>query len=218
MSTSFDERISAFIDDELTDFELRRVTDEVLSDESLKQRFHRYSLIGDAMRNDLPESLDMDLSSRVMAAIETEGEAQVVPLVTNQTRWKKPLAGAAIAASVAAAALVSLQTLTSGQPGLTPAAVAPVASVSDPASVVPQSPTQVVPKLANSSTLPAMPAAQGMVTTVSAEQPVPAGITKPVVQLSPSSVNGYLTTHSEFVSRPGVMSRIRVLGFENAQQ
>ena len=217
MSTSFDERISALIDDELTDFELRRVADEVLSDDALKQRFQRYSLVGDAMRNDLPASIDMDFSSRVMAAIDAEDAvSEDVSDGQRVAAWKKPLAGAAIAASVAAMALVSLQTLSGGN-GMAPAAsVAPIAAVSDPAGVVPQSPTQTVPKLCN-TTLPAMPA-KGLVTTVSAEQPGIERVASPAVAGQSSGVNGYLTTHSEFVSRPGIMSRIRVLGFESPQQ
>lgn len=217
MSTSFDERISALIDDELTDFELRRVTDEVMSDEALKQRFQRYSLIGDAMRNEMPTALDMDFSSRVMASIDEEPAAQHPPRAANDSRWKKPLAGAAIAASVAAMALVSLQTMTGsgGVDGMV-ASVAPTASVSDPASVVPQSPTQVLPKLAN-TVLPSMPA-KGMVTTVSAEQSPISGMSQAAAKSYSSGVNGFLTTHSEFVSRPGVMSRIRVMGFDAPQQ
>lgn len=217
MSTSFDEKISAFIDDELADFELRRVADEVASDESLKQRFQRYSLIGDAMRNDMPATVDLDFSSKVMAAIEADDTQHQAPEATNASKLRKPLAGAAIAASVAAMALVSLQTLTgNGSGDGISNSIASVASVSDPANVVPQSPTQVVPKMAN-GVMPSMPA-QGMVTTVSAEQAPVQTMPGSSMQIPSAGVNGFLTTHSEFVSRPGVMSRIRVLGFDAPEQ
>lgn len=217
MSTSFDERISALVDDELSDFELRRVTDEVLSDEALKARYQRYVLMGDAMRDELPEKLDLDFTASVMSAIEDE-EATPVAQPETVSPWRKPLAGAAIAASVAVIALAGLQTLTGGGSAPGVAAVAPVASVNDPASVVPQSPTQVVPKLANTSPAQVLPASKGLVTTVSAEQPIAEPAQSLVILPKAGGVNGYLTTHSEFASRPGVMSRIRVLGFEAKDQ
>jgi hypothetical protein len=43
-----------------------------------------------------------------------------------------------------------------------------------------------------------------------------AEILKPVV--SDPRMNSYLATHAEFAARPGIMPRVRVIGFEGAEQ
>lgn len=63
------EQISALVDGELQD----KVLLEQLSNESaLADTFARYHLYGDALRNDLPTYLDLDLSDNILAALADE--------------------------------------------------------------------------------------------------------------------------------------------------
>ena len=220
MSTSFDERISAFIDGELTEFETRRITGEVLGDSALKEKCQRFMLAGDVIKEELPQGFDSGFADRVMQAIdaeEMESPSTVADTDVPVATWKKPLAGAAIAASVAALALVSLQTITGGGAG------APAALVASSSSL-PQS-SGVTFELAPAQTaamIPSMPATglslEPRVMTVSSSMGDIAGATllsNPVVQTEAANdeLSRYLTTHSEFASRSGVISRARVLGF-----
>ncbi len=239
MSTSFDERISALIDGELTEFEARRVAAEVSQDPELQKRYQRYVLAGDVIRDELPKSFDMGFADRVMAAIDEEEtlDARHVDDLraandsaraeSSAATWKKPLAGAAIAASVAVLALVSLQTLTgSGQQGVPAMAVAKSESAPAPAPVSVAATVRTLPSpvvSAPSASIPSVREGSAMpeVTTVSASGNVTTGANvlgnvRVDAASSSDEVAGYLSTHSEFASRSGVMSRIRMIGFDPA--
>jgi sigma-E factor negative regulatory protein RseA len=71
-------RISALMDGELENHELPSVFGAVASSESLRQDWRNYALIGDAIRNEA--NLEVDLTARVMAALENE------PTVLSPTR------------------------------------------------------------------------------------------------------------------------------------
>ena len=74
------EHISALVDGELQD----KVLLEQLSNEpALADTFARYHLYGDALRNDLPTHLHLDLSDNIMAALADE-EAHSVLTFGNQ--------------------------------------------------------------------------------------------------------------------------------------
>ncbi len=228
MSTSFDERISAFIDGELTEFESRRVTGEVLKDSDMHGRCQRYMLAGDAIRDELPASFDSGFADRVMQAIDEEdvqvSTASTEVLAVAKESWKKPLAGAAIAASVAALALVSLQALT-GSGETTPSM--PMALMGSPTVLPTNSHITLEPLMPQIVAVAAKPVAepqQAKVTTLSSEAGLSGGMTNfdyspveptdsPRLFIS-DQFGGYLATHSEFASRSGFMSRIRVIGFE----
>ncbi|WP_421269294.1 RseA family anti-sigma factor [Aeromonas veronii] len=120
------EQISALMDGDLSDAE---VLNELEMDSDLQDTWGRYHLIGDAMRGDLPVSLQLDLSDSIMAALEDEPtilapkpvetapvlqpavapvktDANVVPLFR---RVGQQLGQYAIAASVAAAVIFGVQ-------------------------------------------------------------------------------------------------------------
>lgn len=109
------EQISSFMDGELErgarDFLVRRLS----SDSELSGRWRRYHLIRACMHKDVVQVTD--LSARVAQALSDEPELRTQ---APGIGWIKPLAGTAIAASVAVAALVSINTsmLERGQPEL----------------------------------------------------------------------------------------------------
>lgn len=82
----------------------------------------RYRLMGDAMRDELDQASFMDISSAVSRAIEQEpahSEAGITPkkdksvlnISERLSRWLKPVAGMAVAASVATVTVVTFNTL-----------------------------------------------------------------------------------------------------------
>jgi sigma-E factor negative regulatory protein RseA len=114
------EQLSALMDGDLSEVE---VLNELGTDPALQDTWARYHLIGDAMRGDLPVNLQLDLSDRIMLALEDEPTilapkpvqpsapqvhtaAKVVPLLR---RVSQQVGQYAIAASVAAAVIFGVQ-------------------------------------------------------------------------------------------------------------
>ena len=118
------EQLSALLDNaldgnQLDDF-MQDLKRDPLSDAETAQR---YRLMGDAMRDELNQASFMDISSAVHRAIEQEpAHSEAVASAKNSfnpvqaisatvTRWFKPLAGAAVAASVAMMTVVTFNTV-----------------------------------------------------------------------------------------------------------
>ena len=131
------EPISAMMDGEIEEFELRRVIERVSSDDELKDKWARYHLTQDIMQGrSVPVSETVDLVSRVSAALEAEpsysstaidqadklaNKAQSVESNETAAQWWKPLASMAVAASVTAAVLLGAQGYSTdplAQPGI----------------------------------------------------------------------------------------------------
>ena len=109
------EQISALFDDEQS-LESRHLGDE------LEHAASRYSLIGDVMRGEGQSLIQIDIADQVALALEQEETYNQEPFaedanVTTQqntvaiSNWKKPFAQLAIAASVAAVAVIGVQTV-----------------------------------------------------------------------------------------------------------
>lgn len=99
------ELTSALLDGELDGVVEQQTVTELLQAQSTgRDRFARYRLIGDAMRGDV--AIDASaIAVRVRAALEDE-PVVLAPSRSRAPRWIKPVSGAALAASVAAAAIV----------------------------------------------------------------------------------------------------------------
>jgi len=98
---SVQETLSAMLDDEAQDLELRRVLRAVDDEPELRQRWHRQLLARAAMHGEpLYGPCDLDLAARVAAAIDAEPIA-----VSGQGGWRRAVGGMAIAASVTAVAV-----------------------------------------------------------------------------------------------------------------
>ncbi len=108
MTERHNERISALVDDEIRDIEAEFLVRRLAGDEDAKDCWERYHLIGDAMRNHLPPVVDSDFASRVMAAIDEEPALERLPS-GRTVHLLKPVAGVAVAASVAVMAIVGVQ-------------------------------------------------------------------------------------------------------------
>ncbi len=124
---SLHENISSLYDDELDSKDRDQVFASLKQDEEQQKTWGRYCIIGDAMRRNLPEDPNHNLFSRVQQALEDEppllspapavaeevdsAPVNVVELPTKPSNdsFFKPVAGFAVAASVALASVLGFQ-------------------------------------------------------------------------------------------------------------
>ena len=147
MKEKLHEQLSALVDDELADFEQELLVKRVSGDAGLQKRLSRYQLISDALQNHLPERVDTGFYASVREAIKDEPAAQAGS--GGLAALFRPLAGLAVAASVAVVAVFSLQSVRQEDP----ASAVAIANV----------PAEDVRVLAEAAPLPVKnPAAQGL--------------------------------------------------------
>lgn len=110
MSEQIREQVSAFLDGELPDSETELLLKRLTRDGELRESFGRYALIGEALRGPRSALLTKGFAGRVNLAIDGEpAAADAKPRAAGAPRWWRPVAGAAVAAGVAAIAVVALQ-------------------------------------------------------------------------------------------------------------
>jgi sigma-E factor negative regulatory protein RseA len=114
MSESKFETVSSCVDNFQHD---ENAFDEILNDEHLSTTWDRYHLIGDVLRNDIPDVLQLDLSSEIANAIADEptilapkaNNAFVLKLKAKVVEFAKPFGQLAIAASAAGLMVLGVQ-------------------------------------------------------------------------------------------------------------
>src|SRR5271165_1662656 len=110
MSEQIREQVSAFLDGELPSSETELLLKRLTRDSELRESFGRYALIGESLRGMSRAPVSRGFAGRVNCAIDGEPVAASAPLLRAQSpRWWRPIAGAAVAAGVAAVAVVALQ-------------------------------------------------------------------------------------------------------------
>jgi len=131
MSKGVNESISSLFDDELDAAERSKLIDTLKHSDVHKEAWHRYSLMSQALKRDLPAAPSQDLFSRVQSAIEAEpallspspasinndSTAEVVELPKKSEAVAKknsgPMLGFAVAASFALMTVMGFQFLSS---------------------------------------------------------------------------------------------------------
>lgn len=116
MSDTQRDNLSAGMDGELSNDELRFLLRRLDHDDSLQQAWSRYHVARDGLRRQLPPLASQGFALRVMQVIEAEG----VVVHGKRRHWLHWSAGGAIAASVAVAALMIAQPAGSGADSGTP--------------------------------------------------------------------------------------------------
>jgi sigma-E factor negative regulatory protein RseA len=152
MSEQIREQISAFLDGELPASETELLLKRLARDAELREGFGRYALVGEAMRATPHSRITRGFAARINATIDGE-PAVSSPIAAARARpmhWWRPIAGAAVAAGVAAVAVVALQQR-AVTPPLRAAGVAPAVIVSSGAA------GHDGPRLANQPKEPAQP-------------------------------------------------------------
>src|SRR5437016_9597470 len=166
MNEELDSQLSAMFDDELPSAECELLARRLSRDEPLKARWGRYAVIGAAVRAERGVRLSARVAGRVSAVISAEpalaGTAMSPRSGPFASRWWRPIAGAAVAAGVAAASVLWLRSqvlpesaslITQASIPATVAAPSAVSTAEPDSYVVPQTPERrvVVPstELAN---------------------------------------------------------------------
>ena len=114
MSKQIDEQISAFMDGELHEAEHANLIHQICRDDELKSRWQNYHLISDVMKNNTASSIAADnhFALSVMGALENEPTIFApTALKHNKAHVRQKIAGVAIAASVAAVAVIGVQSM-----------------------------------------------------------------------------------------------------------
>lgn len=133
MKDILNEQISALVDDELDAAEQALLLRQLARDESLRRQFARYQLLSDALKDSLPERVDPDFHLRIQTALQDEAAPHATAAGSHLGhRLFRPLAGLAVAASVAVVAVLSLQSVRETTPQSAPA----VASAPAPADYI----------------------------------------------------------------------------------
>jgi len=177
MNREIREQMSALLDSELAPHEMTGTLKQLSADDTLRQTWDRYHLIGDVMRGEgvRPSALGVADAVRERLAQEPAILAMPKPAVAaaSERPWLRPLAGAAIAASVAVLAILTVPKFTEqGLPEQQPIQVAsvPVTTMSTPSYA-----TRVSSRWKN--------------------------LAQPKVE---SKLNSYLVDHSEYASLGGM--------------
>jgi sigma-E factor negative regulatory protein RseA len=192
-----DENLSVLLDGE-DSARVDSALDAALADVNLQYRMRRYQMIGEVMRNELPQAIDTGFHAEVMARIKDEAATPSIrdnrPAAIGLRNWLKPFAGLAVAASVALVTVALWQPQPEGttteviasadQVKIEKLASQPVTGAAVPVSTQVQTP--------------------GMRWTTQDESPV--------VQ---QKLNSYLVNHTEYSnSMQGLIPQARVAGFD----
>lgn len=111
MSDSIKESLSALMDDEAGEFEIRKTLKQL--DSSTAEVWSRYHLASAILRRETPLQPSLDISARVMAELEQEPAYQQVAKPGFGFQWR-PLGSVAIAASVTMMVIFGAQTYQGG--------------------------------------------------------------------------------------------------------
>lgn len=109
MNDDIREQLSALADDELSELERPLLLGRMQRDTALRKCLGRYQLIGDAMRG-TGTLAGMGIAQRVQKALADDKPVMAPQQVSQQDHWWKPLAGLAVAASVALVAVLAVTT------------------------------------------------------------------------------------------------------------
>lgn len=174
MNESNKELLSALIDGE---HDSENLLDKLIHDDDMKETWSRYHLIGDCLRDNLPNEISSQISTNVSHALSNE------PTVLAPTKKRfnlniRPLAGFAIAASVAMVVVFSIQNNNDAGSSSSIGAASVAATTSVPTETFSFTEPQFVPAAVTQSDTPESIANQRL--------------------------NNYLMNHSEYRSNVGV--------------
>jgi sigma-E factor negative regulatory protein RseA len=194
MNDRNDEILSAFVDDETSEFESRLLIKELAADEEKRIRWERYHLIRDTLQRNLPLIIDKNFCHGVRVRIQAETSADIVSKAPNTAlfQWLKSIGAMALVGAVAAIGILSVRI-----------AVGPNSAVNSPLVVreVSQSGHERkeghdLEKAENVQTVMAGPATPH--TTV--------------------RMNSYLVNHAEYAASQSVMPYARIVAYDMSQR
>ena len=120
MSKQWQESLSALVDDEADDLELRRILSQQ-SPEQVNDLWSRYHRVKSLMNDEAETKFtQLDISSQVSALVVDEPAHRSAQ--SSNANWWRPVASFAVAASVAVAVVVGVQYSTPNGASVSPAA------------------------------------------------------------------------------------------------
>ena len=109
MNDEIREQLSALVDDELDEVERPLLLGRLQRDAGLRECLGRYQLIGEVLRGGAASTATLGVADGVRRALQNDTPVAVAR--GNSFNWWKPLAGVAVAASVALVAVLSVTPL-----------------------------------------------------------------------------------------------------------
>ena len=138
MNDTIRAQISAFVDGELPENEAEMLLRRMSQDRELRQQAAEYLAVGRAMRGERTFAGMDALRERISDAIDdTSVQQDLESVVSGSPRYLRPVAGVAIAATVALAAVLGLQQMTGNITGDADQASDAVADADNRSYVVP---------------------------------------------------------------------------------
>jgi sigma-E factor negative regulatory protein RseA len=190
------EQLSALADDELNQVERPLLLGRLQREPTLRACLGRYRLIGELMRG-TGHAATLGIADRVQLQLAAEAALPAVATAARHALWWKPLAGLAVAASVALVAVVSVMSLE-------------------------ESRRAAVPSLANAGATSSPP--PGLATTPNAAiVPVSEADNQQWHRLDPNidkRLSEYLVNHNEYAASRGVqavMPYVRIVGYPSSE-
>jgi sigma-E factor negative regulatory protein RseA len=111
MSDEIREQLSALVDDELSDVEQPLLLGRMQRDAELRECLGRYQLIGEVMRG-IADTTTLGVADRVRRVLQQDVGGQVPDTPKQEGfNWWKPVAGFAVAASVALVAVLTVSSM-----------------------------------------------------------------------------------------------------------
>lgn len=176
MSERIEEQLSALLDDELPAGEEELLLRRLEKEPAYRAVMARYSLIGECLRGSDTGGMALALNEKLRTAIDAEDTHHLS--VVRPSRRRFGVAGAAIAASVVALAVILV--------------VNPVNESNDPASLQANATAAV--------TSPASADDPGQALSAEYEVASAAEPTQPARVIAPARLTGYLVSHGEYTS------------------
>jgi sigma-E factor negative regulatory protein RseA len=110
------ESLSALMDGEADELEIRRVLNQLDKDDELRESWKNYHLMGSLMREETFDSVDLTQGiNNALDGIDTRSESNITQASDNDSSqpasWYKPLTSVAVAASVTLAVLLGVQSI-----------------------------------------------------------------------------------------------------------
>ena len=122
----FEESLSALLDNEADDLEIRRLLKNTPQDKELEQTWRRFNLVSSILHHEEVAHVSAATSQRIFDALDAEDAYSAIeskPVITSVGTLWKGVGRMAIAASVALAAFISFQNFLDQPAGTAPVAV-----------------------------------------------------------------------------------------------
>ncbi len=245
MTNLSDEQLSSLLDGELDEIQQKEAIEVLGNDDKAREQWYRYHLARDAMHGNLPDGINLQFSARVMAAIDAEPailapsphsisstssntstETSAPPAsvtsidqtsTSSSSSISKRFAGLAVAASVAAVAVMGVETFYRADPSASGSQQ--VAAVNAPQTEFVRLAKQPLAQSAT-ATLASVNAPAVQATTVSAHPGVYAPRQDGSRRIDPR-LHKYLINHSQLAARSnvqGVMPYARIVTYAGMRQ